>query len=280
MPKTRSFLPRATPEAAEAARALSRRQFGAVAAAYADSPSHASGSSLARMRELAPPGAHDRVLDVATGAGHAALAYAPDVAEVIASDITPEMLEQVRRLAAERGLANVRTQGDAPAEALPFPDGAFDKVLCRVAPHHFPDVPRFLAESYRVLRPGGALVLCDTITQDDDPETDAWFDALERLRDPSHVRDWSPREWRQMAEAAGFVVEALDATSCRTEQTFDGWVTRMACPPERVAALAEQLVGAPERARAFIDLQPLPDARRFAFSFPQIVAVFRKDSHA
>src|SRR5829696_5047224 len=95
---------------ADAARALSRQQFGPVAAAYADSPSHAGGPSLARMRELAPPRPTDR---------------APDVAEVIASDITPEMLEQVRRLAASRGLCNVKTRGDAPAEALPFDDSEF-----------------------------------------------------------------------------------------------------------------------------------------------------------
>jgi ubiquinone/menaquinone biosynthesis C-methylase UbiE len=263
-------------DAAEAARALSRRQFGAVAAAYAVSPSHAGGASLARMRELAPPRATERVLDVATGAGHAAFAFAPYVAEVIASDITPEMLEQVRRLAAERGLENVRTRGDAPAEALPFGDGEFDRVLCRIAAHHFPDVPRFLAEVHRVLRPGGVFLLCDTISPDDDPETDAWLDGVERLRDPSHVRDWSAAEWRRMATEAGFVVEALDALSCRTEQSFEAWVTRMACPPQTVAELAERFRTAPEGARTFIDLQPVPDKRRYLFSFPQIVAVFRR----
>jgi len=267
---------RSDSDAAEAMRALARRQFGAVAAAYAVSPSHASGSSLARMRELAPPQATERVLDVATGAGHAAFAFAPYVAEVVASDITPEMLEQVRLLAAERGLTNVRTRGDAPAEALPFGEEEFDRVICRIAPHHFPDVRRFLAEVYRVLRPGGVFVLCDTIGPDDDPETDAWLDAVERLRDPSHVRDWSPEEWRRMATDAGFVVEALDARSCRTEQSFAGWVTRMACPPEAVAELELRFRTAPERARAFIDLQPVPDERRFLFSFPQLVAVFRR----
>jgi ubiquinone/menaquinone biosynthesis C-methylase UbiE len=265
-------------EAAAAARALSRRQFGPVAAAYADSPSHAGGPSLRRMRELAPPRPTDRVLDVATGAGHAAFAYAPYVAEVIASDITPEMLEQVRRLAAERGLTNVHTRGDVPAEALPFADAEFDLVLCRVAPHHFPDVGRILSESRRVLRPGGALVLCDTISPDDDPETDAWLDGIERLRDPSHIRDWSPAEWRRMAEAAGFVMEALDAHSCRTEQSFTAWVERMACSPETVTELTNRFGSAPEGARAFVALQPLADERRFQFSFPQIVAVFRKEA--
>jgi SAM-dependent methyltransferase len=265
-----------SPAEANAVRELARRRFGATAAAYADSPSHARGTSLARMRKLAPPAPDDRVLDVATGAGHAALAYAPDVAEVIASDITPEMLAQVRRLAAERGLTNVRTQGDARADALPFPDASFEKVLCRIAAHHFPEVTQFLAESFRVLNPGGVLVLCDTISPDDDPETDRWLDGIERLRDPSHFRDWSAAEWQAMAAAAGFVVEAVDAASCRTEQTFGGWTQRMQCPPDVVEELAARFAGAPPAARAFIAMQPLPDAGRYAFSFPQIVAVFRR----
>jgi ubiquinone/menaquinone biosynthesis C-methylase UbiE len=260
----------------EAVRALARRQFGAVAAAYAESPAHAAGTSLARMLELAPPDPEDTVLDVATGAGHAALAYAPHVSAVVASDITPEMLEQVRRLAAERGLSNVETCGDAPAEALPFPDVAFEKVLCRVAPHHFPEVTRFVAESYRVLKPGGALVLCDTISPDDDPETGAWLDRMERLRDPSHFRDWSPAEWRAMATAAGFAVEAVDTTSCRSEQFFDSWAARMRCSEATVAALLELFAAAPPAARAFVGMTALPDARRYSFYFPQIVAVFRR----
>jgi SAM-dependent methyltransferase len=261
---------------AEAVRELARRQFAATAAAYAESPSHAGGSSLGRMLELAPPGPEDRVLDVATGAGHAALAFAPHVREVIASDITPEMLEQVCRLAAERSLTNVRTRGDAPAEALPFADALFEKVLCRVAAHHFPEVEKFLTESHRVLKPGGALVLCDTISPDDDPDAERWLDRMERLRDPSHFRDWSVAEWRAMAAAAGFDVEAVDATSCCSEQYFDGWTARMRCAPETVAALLELFAAAPPGARAFVGLTPLPDARRYAFHFPQIVAVFRK----
>jgi SAM-dependent methyltransferase len=261
---------------AESVRDLARRQFGAVAAAYVDSPSHAEGRSLGRMLELAPPDPADQVLDIATGAGHAALAYAPHVASVVASDITPEMLEQVRRLAGERGLTNVETRGEARAEALPFPDAAFDKVLCRVAAHHFPEVLQFLSESFRVLKPGGALVLCDTISPDDDPLADRWLDRMERLRDPSHFRDWSAAEWQRMAVDTGFTVEAVDATSCRAEQLFDSWAARMRCSPETVAELLELFAAAPPAARAWVAMQPLPDARRYAFSFPQIVAVFLK----
>jgi ubiquinone/menaquinone biosynthesis C-methylase UbiE len=264
-----------TPEAAEAVRQHARRQFAPVAAEYVSSESHAKGASLARMTELAPPRPTDRVLDVATGAGHAAFAYAPHVAEVIASDITPEMLALVEQGAAERGLANVRTRGDALAEALPFADAEFDKVLCRVAPHHFANVRRFLDESRRVLKPRGVLVLCDTISPDDDPETDAWLDAVERRRDPSHVRDWSAAEWVRMASDAGFVIEAVDAASCRAEQSFLDWTRRMRCSAETVASLSAAFAASPTRAREFLRILPVEGEQRFQFAFPQIVAVFR-----
>jgi ubiquinone/menaquinone biosynthesis C-methylase UbiE len=186
------------------------------------------------------------------------------------------MLEQVRRLVSERGLTNVETRGEARAEALPFPDASFEKVLCRIAAHHFPEVLQFLSESYRVLKPGGALVLCDTIGPDDDPLADRWLDRMERLRDPSHFRDWSAAEWQQMARATGFTVEAADASSSCSEQFFDAWTERMRCSPETVAELLELFAAAPPSARAWVNMQPLPDARRYSFAFRQIVAVFRR----
>ena len=134
-----------------------RQQFGANAAAYVSSPTHAQGASLARLVELADPQPAWRVLDVATAAGHTALAFAPRVSAVIGLDLTPEMLPLAARLAAERGAANVAfAVGDV--DDLPF-GGAFDLVTCRIAPHHFADIGRFLAEAARALRPGGRLVV-------------------------------------------------------------------------------------------------------------------------
>ena len=92
------------------------------------------------------------MLDVATGAGHTALAFAPHVAKVTATDITEEMLAQAKKLAASRGLGNVKTV-PAKAEDLPFPDMSFDLVTCRLAAHHFADVAAFAAEAFRVLIP-------------------------------------------------------------------------------------------------------------------------------
>lgn len=135
-----------------------REQFGANAAAYVASPTHAQGASLGWLVARVAPQAGWRVLDVATAAGHAALALAPHVAAVVGLDLTPEMIPLAAGLAAERGLGNLAfTVGDV--EALPFDAGAFDAVTCRIAPHHFPDVGRFITEAARVLRPGGVLLV-------------------------------------------------------------------------------------------------------------------------
>ena len=139
---------------------LVQQQFGANAAAYATSTVHAKGASLARLVELVKPKADWAALDIATGAGHTALAFAPHVASVIASDLTPEMLVESAKLAAAKGYANMTT-AQADAERLPFPDATFDLVTSRIAPHHFPDIPAFLRESRRVLKPGVTLMMVE-----------------------------------------------------------------------------------------------------------------------
>src|SRR5579862_1877237 len=113
-----------------------RQQYGAHAEAYVTSPVHAQGASLARLVELTEPGPEWVVLDVSTGGGHTALAFASHVRRVIASDLTPEMLAAAERFARERGATNIEYQV-ADAEDLPFEAAAFDLVTNRIALHHF-----------------------------------------------------------------------------------------------------------------------------------------------
>src|ERR1700733_9423816 len=127
-------------------RSLAQERFGGFARSYATSRPHAKGGSLTRLVELLRPQPAWTALDIATGAGHVALALAAHVAHVVASDLTPQMLGVARGLAAERGLRNIAF-ADARAEALPFADGSFDAVTCRIAPHHFEDVRKFVTEA-------------------------------------------------------------------------------------------------------------------------------------
>jgi ubiquinone/menaquinone biosynthesis C-methylase UbiE len=223
-----------------------QRQFGAVAANYATSAVHRGGPDLEAMLAAAAARGGERVLDAGCGAGHTALAFAPHVAEVVGVDLTEAMLEQGRRLAAERGLANVSfREGDV--EQLPFPDATFDIVTSRYSAHHYPHPAVALREFVRALRPGGVLLLVDVVAPDD-PAGDTFLNAIELLRDPSHVRDHSVAQWRAMLGSAGFAGELLGAWALRLE--FDPWVARMNTPPLAVSQLRALLEGAPREVRA------------------------------
>jgi ubiquinone/menaquinone biosynthesis C-methylase UbiE len=200
---------------------LTQQIFGAHAREYVASKPHAKGASLERMVTLAAPQPAWRALDIATGGGHAAYAFAPHVARVWATDITDEMLAIVREQAEKRGLANLRV-GYAKAEALPFEDKSFDLVVCRIAPHHFDSIPAFLAESFRVLVDGGTLALVDNVVPAG--TVGDFVNAFERLRDPSHLRAWTMDEWRQALRAEGFAIAHEEEIT--KEMEFSSWAQR------------------------------------------------------
>jgi ubiquinone/menaquinone biosynthesis C-methylase UbiE len=264
-------------------KSLVQQQFGAHAAAYATSPVHAKGASLGRLVELVQPQRDWQVLDIATGAGHTAAAFAPHVAHVIASDITDEMLEEARKLAAGKGLANMET-AVADAEALPFADARFDLLTCRIAAHHFPDVPRFVTEVKRVLKGGGTFALVDNIGPDtlSTPgfsETELGdaataYNAFEKLRDPSHGRCLGLAEWGEVIAAAG--LEVLHQEILPTAMEFAPWAARMDADASTVARLRAVLEEAPPALKAF--LKPRLDAGALWFSLDEAIIVARKSS--
>lgn len=228
-----------------------RRQFGAVAAAYASSAVHATGPDLRALVETAALNGRERVLDLGCGAGHTALALASSAARVTALDLTPEMLAVASALAGERGVANVDfCLGDAAA--LPFADRSFDLVTSRYSAHHYADPTRAVAEAARVLRPGGRLLLVDTVAPED-PALDTFSNAVELLRDISHVRNWRISEWIPMLRTAGFVAELL--MEMALELDGDSWVQRMQTPSAHVAAIQTLFAAAPDAARAFFGLR-------------------------
>ncbi len=238
-----------------------RDRFGPAAAAYAESPVHRSGADLDAMLALGAGPEVRRVLDVACGAGHTALAFAERVAEVVALDLTPAMLAQAQALASERGLANLTFQ-PADAAALPFPDASFDVVTSRLAAHHYADPARAVREAARVLRPGGLFLLSDCVAPDD-PALDTFLNAFEVLRDASHVRDHRVSEWLAWFAAAGLEPRAHGPWSIGIG--FDAWVARIGTPADAVTGL-----------RALFDHAPTPCRDAFAidgYDFELWVAV-------
>jgi len=258
---------------------LVQQKFGAAAADYAASSVHAKGASLARLVELVDSKPSWRVLDVATGAGHTALAFAPRVAKVIASDITDQMLVEAKKLAAERRLGNFRT-ACAKAEDLPFPDMSFDLVTCRLAAHHFKKPRAFVAEAHRVLMPNGVLAVVDNISPDREilPALDAAeasklssaYNAFEKLRDPSHGRCLGLAEWTALLDEQGFTVVHKEHMDQDIE--FDPWAARMRCDAATVARLKALLGAEPLRSL----LRPGESKGGLVFTLQEAIVVARK----
>ena len=254
-----------------------QQQFGANAAAYATSPVHAKGYSLTRLVEITQPQPDWQVLDVATAAGHTAFAFAPHVAHVIASDLTPEMLTVAADLAAEKGLSNVSFE-PADAEALPYEAATFDLVTCRIAPHHFPDIQQFINEAARVLKPGGLLAVVDNIVPGTHlrgkkarliNEAGSYVNAFEKLRDPSHGRCWSISEWERGFAQAGFTVQHQELL--HKEMEFAPWAARMHVSPEDTIRHKAMLVQAPTAVSDFLTPQISND--RITFRLTELLVV-------
>jgi len=225
-----------------------RERFAEHAAEYVTSESHAGGDDLDAVMRLADARPEWVALDVATGGGHTAIALAPQVAGMIALDLTPEMLNAARGLAEERGVAGIEfVVGDA--EALPFPDASFDLVTCRIAAHHFPEVQSFADEVARVLRPGGRFILQDQCVPDTMAAA-AFVNLFERLRDPSHARALAEGAWLEVLRRAGLDVETSEYFEKR--MNLERWGAMQGCSPETIAKLRELLADAGETASAWM----------------------------
>ena len=222
-------------------------QYAPRAADYVTSAVHSAGPDLDQIEALLAGHTAAVVLDLGCGGGHVSYRAAPHVARVVAVDVTQAMLEQVQKTAAERGIGNIETR-QAPAEALPFQDGAFDIVLCRFSAHHWQDLAAGLREARRVLKPGGLAVFIDTVA----PEhrvLDTHLQAMELLRDPSHVRNFSVAEWMAALAAAGLALQ--DFTLRRLRMEFPVWVARTKTPPELADAIRRLQQGAPEGVKTY-----------------------------
>ena len=206
--------------------ALVDGQFGARASAYLGSAVHAQGADLTALAGLVETRAGAHVLDLGCGAGHVSFHVAPHAAEVVACDLSAEMLEVVAQTAAKRGLHNIRTR-QASAINLPFADASFDVVLSRFSAHHWHDFDAGLREVARVLKPHGIAAFVDSVSPGP-PLFDTYLQAVEMLRDPSHVRSHSRAEWDAALNRAGLMVDA--ASQHRLRMDFAVWTERMQTP--------------------------------------------------
>lgn len=207
------------------------------------------------------------------GGGHTGLRLAELGHDVTLSDIAEPMLERVREAARERGLT-VETRRHE-AEKLPYADGAFDLVTCRVAPHHFSSPESFVRESARVLRPGGWFVLIDGSVPDDEPEAEAWLHEVEKLRDPSHHRFLSPRAWSGLCEAAGLTVRAAELRPMK-QPDLEWYFETAGTSPENRQRVRELIARAPASAARVFRLAE--EEGKTVWWWPRLTLVAGKES--
>ena len=184
--------------------AIVREEFARQSQTFAASPSVARKGEAERVVGALGEARRGRVLDLACGPGLLSEALGREAREVVAYDLTPEMLDQARARCGRAGLKNV-TFRQGQAEALPFAGGEFDAAVTRLSLHHFPDPAPPARELFRVLKPGGTAVVADLVSPED-PEEAALHNALEILRDPSHTRALPRSELVALVQEAGFRV--------------------------------------------------------------------------
>lgn len=239
-------------DAARPHEAVVDAQFGPRAQAYVQSAVHASGEDLDALEALVRGLRPTCALDLGCGGGHVAYRLARYASAVVACDLSAEMLAAVRAAAAERGLDNLSTEL-APAERLPFPDASFDLIASRFSAHHWRDLAAGLAEARRVARPGAAAVFIDAVAPGR-PLLDTHLQAIELLRDASHVRDYTVGEWTQAVERAGFDITGV--TRRRLRMDFATWTERMRTPAVQVEAVRALQRQASEDVRAHFEIEP------------------------
>ena len=197
------------------------------AEAYRTSTTHMHGDDLEAVVAMCEPEEGVKALDVATGGGHVARRLREAGLNVVTTDAAPGMEPDVV----------------SRSEELPFADGSFDAVVCRVAAHHFDDPALAMREMVRVS--GGLVMISDNLFGGERLE------QAEKLRDPSHVRNYSEQEWRAFLEDAGARVEVVE--TIRHPIELEPWLTRAGCPSEDAARVRELVADRVEGSKVVLD---------------------------
>jgi SAM-dependent methyltransferase len=226
-------------------------QFGPRATAYVESAVHAQGTDLdaieATVRDIRP----QRALDLGAGGGHVSYLLAPYTGVVTAVDLSPDMLQAVAATAHKKGLSNIETV-QAPAEQLPFNDAVFDFLACRYSAHHWCDFEGGLREARRVLKRSRRAVFIDGCSPGP-ALLDTHLQAVELLRDTSHVRNYSASEWTAALAVSGFGLINFQTWQLRMD--FPVWTARMSTPEENVRAIRALQMAASAETKAHFAIE-------------------------
>lgn len=222
------------------------RYFGTRASRYRVSPSHSNQDVLRNIVEMVGPRGDELLLDIGTGPGHTAVAFAPYVAQAIATDLTLGMLREVPLLTRGKGVSNVVT-AMVDVHHIPFRDETFDLVTCRSAAHHFTNIEMAVREMARVCGKGGKVFVGDQCSPEG-REAASFINTIERLRDSSHVWNHRQEAWVGLFEEAGLAVEQLEISTGRYTD-MEEWMDRSDTPLENRCRIYDMLAEAPAEVR-------------------------------
>ena len=222
----------------------SHERFDKIAENYVASEVHSMSPTIRLLHQLVNPQIGASVCDVGCGAGHLALSFAACAGRLVGVDPAPRMLDAFRRLAAERGI-KVETV-EAYAESVPLPGNQFNLVVSRLAPHHFDDVDRAVAEMVRLTTIGGRVAIID-LEGHENADVDEFNHRLELLHDPTHVRSYTAARWRSIFESSGLEVEVLESGLSERPQglTVRRWCEIASSGTEAEAEIRTSLQKAP-----------------------------------
>ncbi len=209
-----------------------KEEFKRQAETLSIAPVFTDAGVLEQIRAAIKPTRAMRVLDLGCGPGIVTAAIAPDVKEVIAYDLTPEMVDKARKKCEESGLKNVRFEVGS-AEQLPFEKESFDCVVTRLTIHHFLDPHRVMNEVARVTRRSGKVVVTDVVSSENESEA-TLHNALEILRDPTHVRMLPTSEMLELLKSVGLRITST--VTWEMKRGYEEWI-RITNAPERVKPL-------------------------------------------
>ncbi|AOZ89918.1 methylase [Bacillus xiamenensis] len=245
-------------------------QFGRNAEKYVTSQTHAKGADLDLIVEWSSPQESWIVLDIATGGGHTAKVLAPYVNQVFATDLTKDMLSNTALHLKEYPQIFYVI---ADAENLPFLDGTFDMVTCRIAAHHFPHPDQFAKEAARVLKPNGLFLFIDNVTPNDE-ELALFINQLERLRDQSHASCLSTKKWCELFMDKGLKKER--AVERKKLYPFQDWVKRTTNSLKEEKRVIEYMLGANEKIKEYYKLK-MRGNKIESIEVDDWIALFRKE---
>jgi SAM-dependent methyltransferase len=232
-----------------------QESFTAQGEAFATQPWTADEERIGRLVKAARLSGNERVLDIATGPGLIAEAFAKAAREVVGVDLTEAMLAIAEARRKERKIENLSFRsGDV--QQLPFEAGEFDVVVCRFAFHHFEDPERVLSEMTRVSRKNG-LVLVEDMIGSEHPERRAYQDRFEKLRDPSHTKTLSLSGMLGLFRVAGLEAETVTMGN-DLQPEVERWMATTKPPAEKAMEIRRLLEA--DRAKDLSGVKPFQDA--------------------